>query len=251
MMPAAAPALRVHDLTVRFGGLVALKGVSLAVRLGARHGVLGPNGAGKTTLFNAIAGFVRPESGAVWVEETEVTHLPPHRRVALGLARTFQITTLLPQITALDNVLLGALVRLGRHRDPWREARRHPAAVDLARALLADLGLEPLAGTRVADLGYGEQRQLEIAVALALGPKILLLDEPTAGLSAAETRAVVDLVRRLPADLTLVIIEHDLEVVFRLADHLTVLHNGACIADGPAAEVRDDPLVREVYLGGR
>lgn len=249
-MTRPSPALEIHDLTVRFGGVTALSGVTLTVRSGGRHGILGPNGSGKTTLFNAISGFVTPHTGSIRLGGREITRLAPHRRVALGLARTFQITTLFPTLSARQNVLMAALPRLGRHRDPWHPADREEAATALADEQLRDLGLGHLAHRSVHSLGYGEQRQLEIAVALAARPRVLLLDEPTAGLSAAETAAVSDLIRRLPAALTVVLIEHDLSVVFDLTDHLTVLHHGERIADGPVAAVREDPIVKEVYLGG-
>ena len=247
---ASSPALAARGVTVRFGGLVALADLDLSVQAGARHGVLGPNGSGKTTLFNVLSGFVRPAAGRVALHGVDLTALPPHRRVAQGLARTFQITTLFPQLTAGENVLMAALVTTRRQRAVWRPARREEGARELALRTLEDLGLRRLAERPVRDLGYGEQRQLEIALALATGPRVLLLDEPTAGLSAAETGAVRDLVRGLPSELTVVLIEHDLGVVFDLADHLTVLHNGVRIADGPAEAVRDDPEVKRVYLGG-
>ncbi|MCL5266098.1 MAG: ABC transporter ATP-binding protein [Chloroflexi bacterium] len=246
----AAPVLAVRDVTVSFGGLLALSHVHLEIPAGARHGILGPNGSGKTTLFNVITGFVAPTSGSIVLRGIDATRLPPHRRVQLGLARTFQITTLFPLLTALDNVLMGALVKLGNHRGVWRAASQDKEARAVAAALLAELGLEHLAQRAVRDLGYGEQRQLEIAVALAAGPRVLLLDEPTAGLSAAETEMVSGLIRRLSSELTVVLIEHDLEVIFELADHLTVLYNGERIADGPAQVIREDPVVKGVYLGG-
>ncbi|HBY92950.1 MAG TPA: branched-chain amino acid ABC transporter ATP-binding protein [Chloroflexi bacterium] len=247
--PAPAPALLVRDVTVRFGGLLALANLDLEVKPGARHGILGPNGSGKTTLFNVITGFVAPQSGSVVIHGDDVTRLPPHRRVDLGLVRTFQITTLFPELTALENVLMGSLVKVGHHRDWWRPARQDEQARGVAEALLSRLGLDHLAGVPVREIGYGEQRQLEIAVALATAPRILLLDEPTAGLSGPETAMVSDLIQRLPDDLTVVLIEHDLEVIFDLADTLTVLYYGERIADGSTAVVREDPVVKEVYLG--
>lgn len=248
-MTGTTSVLQTKDLTVRYGGLTALDGVSFQVHGGARHGILGPNGAGKTTLFNAISGFVVPQLGSVWLGGQEVTGLAAHRRVHLGLARTFQITNLLPELTALENVLLGVLVRIGMFRDAWREARANERARERALEKLGQLNLDHLADARVGELGYGEQRQLEIATALSLDPKILLLDEPTAGLSAVELRGLLELINNLPEELTLVIIEHDLEVVFRVASQLTVLHYGEVIADGPAEDVRKQADVREAYLG--
>lgn len=250
-MSAAASALEAENVTVQFGGLLALDGVSLRVARGGRHGILGPNGAGKTTLFNVVSGFVPAQAGRISVNGVDVTHLQPHRRVMLGMVRTFQITNLLPELTALENVLLGSLVRLGHQRRIWHSARSDREAREQGLDKLRALHLDHLAEAPVGELGYGQQRQLEIALALSLEPELLLLDEPTAGLSAAETSSVLDLLVRLPSDLTLVIIEHDLEVVFKVADYLTVLHYGQCIADGPAEAVRRDPVVREVYLGAR
>lgn len=245
------PALEIHDLTVHFGGLAALSDVHMSVRKGSRHGILGANGAGKTTLFNVVSGFISPTRGRVWMFGEELTRLPPHRRARRGLARTFQITTLFLDLSALENVLMAALVSAGHDRRVAQAARDDRAARPLAERCLTDLGLGHLVETPVGAVSYGEQRLLEIAVTSALNPRLLLLDEPTAGLSAAETVAVLDLVRRLPAELTVVIIEHDLDVLFQVAEHLTVLHFGESIADGPAALVRKDPVVQEVYLGSR
>ncbi|MCC6313401.1 MAG: ABC transporter ATP-binding protein [Thermomicrobiales bacterium] len=241
--------MEVRDLTVGFGGVTALDGVTLAVRPGARHGILGPNGSGKTTLFNAVTGFVRPRAGRIVFAGADITGLPAHRRARLGLARTFQITSLFPSLSARANVAMAAREKLGVSGDPWRPAAAHAAAEERAAGLLADLGLRHLAERTVGSLGYGEQRELEIAVALALEPTLLLLDEPTAGLSVAETGALVELVRQLPAALTVVLIEHDLGVVFGLTDRLSVLLNGVLIADGPTAEVREDARVKDAYLG--
>ena len=251
MMQADSPALEIDGLTVHFGGLAALSGVQLTVRAGSRHGILGANGAGKTTLFNVVSGFITPTRGRVRMFGQEITHLPPHRRARLGLARTFQITTLFLDLTALENVLMAALVSAGHDRRVVQSARQDRTARRVAEGCLNDLGLGHLMDTPVGAVGYGEQRLLEIAVTFALNPRLLLLDEPTAGLSAAETVAVLELVRRLPPELTVIIIEHDLEVLFQVAEHLTVLHFGETIADGPAGSVRRDPVVKEVYLGSR
>lgn len=251
MTQADPPALEIDGLTVHFGGLAALSDVQLTVRAGSRHGILGANGAGKTTLFNVVSGFITPNRGRVWMFGMELTHLPPHRRARLGLARTFQITTLFLDLTALENVLMAALVSAGHHRRVVHSARHDRTARPMAERCLNDLGLGHLMDTPVGAVGYGEQRLLEIAVTSALNPRLLLLDEPTAGLSAAETAAVLDLVRRLPPALTVIIIEHDLDVLFQVAEHLTVLHFGESIADGPAWSVREDPVVKEVYLGSR
>lgn len=242
-------ALEVRDLLVQFGGVTAVDRVSLRVARGARHGILGPNGSGKTTLFNAITGLFRPRSGQILLNDIDITRTKAHQRSRLGLARTFQITSLFPSLTAHQNVAMAALVRTGRDRDPWNAATSQESASDIARATLNDLGLTRFGDRLVQSLGYGEQRQLEIAVALAAAPAILLLDEPTAGLSASETANVGELIRRLPSDLTIVLIEHDLHVVFDLTNHLTVLQNGKRIADGETSRVRTDPVVKAVYLG--
>jgi branched-chain amino acid transport system ATP-binding protein len=246
----AKPALQVQEISVCFGGMKALDRVSLNVREGARHGILGPNGAGKTTMFNVVTGFVAPDSGRVLIRGVDATRMAAHRRVGLGLARTFQITTLFPTLTALENVMMGTLAQIHHHRSVWRSSRSDQEARDLAMGLLDDLGLGSFSDAPVSEIGYGQQRQLEIALALSTNPDILLLDEPTAGLSAVETGAVRGLVERLRPELTIVIIEHDLDVIFGLANFITVLHQGDKIAEGPAEEVKENPVVKEVYLGG-
>lgn len=248
-MSADVSALTVEGLTVRFGGVVALDGVDLEVRAGSRHGVLGPNGSGKTTLFNAICGLNQPSAGRISLRGRDVSNLASHARARRGLARTFQITSLFPTLSVHDNVAMAARIRDGSDRAFWRAAEVHQDANRIAVTTLSQLGLSHLSRRLVRSLGYGEQRQLEIAVALATGPAMLLLDEPTAGLSAAETGAVTRLVQSLPVDLTVLIIEHDLGVIFDLTDHLTVLQNGKRIADGPSGVIREDPIVKAVYLG--
>jgi branched-chain amino acid transport system ATP-binding protein len=249
MSETPALALSIEGLTVRFGGVVALDGVDLAARAGSRHGILGPNGSGKTTLFNAVCGLNAPSSGRIRLLGQDVTRLAPHARARRGLARTFQITSLFPTLTVHENVAMAARVREGSDRGWWRPARDETGANAIAAEMLERLGLGHLAHRMVRNLGYGEQRQLEIAMALAAGPRVLLLDEPTAGLSAAETVAVTRLVQALPPDLTVLIIEHDLGVIFDLTDHLTVLQNGRSIADGLSGQIREDPVVKAVYLG--
>ncbi|CAN5813375.1 ABC transporter ATP-binding protein [soil metagenome] len=242
-------ALAVEGLAVRFGGVVALDGVDLEVRNGSRHGVLGPNGSGKTTLFNAISGLNKPSAGRIALLGSDVTGAPSHARARMGLARTFQITSLFPSLTVHENVAMAARVFNGSDRGFWRPSTWQQEANTSASVMLERLELDHLSRRPVRSLGYGEQRQLEIAVALATGPSVLLLDEPTAGLSAAETGAVTRLVQALPANLTVLIIEHDLGVIFDLTDHLTVLQNGTLIAGGPSGEIREDPIVKAVYLG--
>jgi branched-chain amino acid transport system ATP-binding protein len=241
--------LAVSGLSVRFGGVVALDGVDLTVQRGSRHGILGPNGSGKTTLFNAISGLNQPSAGSIELGEVDITRMASHARARIGLARTFQITSLFPTLTVHENVAMAARVSVGADRGWWRPAWKVETANEIARELLDRLGLTRLTSRPVRSLGYGEQRQLEIAVALATSPSVLLLDEPTAGLSSAETTGVTRLVRDLPADLTILIVEHDLGVIFEITDHLTVLQNGMRIADGPSGEIREDPVVKAVYLG--
>lgn len=244
-----APALSTADLTVQFGGLLALSSLELSVPKGSRYGILGPNGAGKTTLFNVISGFIKPTRGRVHLHGADVSQLPPHKRVTHGLARTFQITSLFPELSVLENVLIAALVQAGTSRVFWHRAVADTAAVTIAEAHLESLGLARLARKSVQELAYGEQRLLEIAVALASSPSILLLDEPTAGLSAAEIKSVVQLIVSLPKDLTIVMIEHDLDVIFDVSEYLTILLAGQTVAHGAANEIRHDQRVKDVYLG--
>ncbi|TXG80506.1 MAG: ABC transporter ATP-binding protein [Thermomicrobiales bacterium] len=242
-------ALAVQKLTVRFGGIVALSDVDLTVRQGSRHGILGPNGSGKTTLFNSISGLNTPASGTISLLGSDVTRQPARNRARMGLARTFQITSLFPSLTVRENVAMATRMADNVAANWWVPASTQARANSDADSMLDALHIGRLAGRAVRSLGYGEQRQLEIAMALATRPSVLLLDEPTAGLSNAETAALTDLVRTFPADLTVLIIEHDLGVIFDLTDQLTVLQNGVVIADGPSAVIREDPIVKEVYLG--
>jgi branched-chain amino acid transport system ATP-binding protein len=248
-MSAVQPLLQAREVTVRFGGVTALASVSLDVMPGSRHGILGPNGSGKTTLFNALTGLAPVQQGRVQFDGRDITRLPAHRRLQAGLVRTFQITSLFPSMTARQNMTLAALARTGRHRRLLNRAWQEEQAAEIVDEVLDVCGLRGIAERPVRFLGYGEQRQLEIAVALTRGPRLLLLDEPTAGLSASETDAIAELIRQLPGTITIALIEHDLGVVFRLVDRLTVLHHGERIADGAAAEVREDERVRAVYLG--
>ena len=246
---AAVPALSVSGVSRSFGGLRAVEDVALSVEPGERRALIGPNGAGKSTLFNLIAGELPPSAGRIALFGRDVTRLPPHRRVALGLARTFQMNTLFPTLTVMENLLLAvhgvAPTKLRLHRPvaSYREQR------DRARRVLDAVGLEGSDEIAAQTLSHGEQRQLEIALALASRPRILLLDEPTAGLSAAESTRVTELLRRLDPDMSLLVIEHHMEVVFGVTDRITVLHHGKVVAEGSRDEVRADPLVAEIYLG--
>ena len=242
-------ALAVEGLIHDFGGLRALAGVDVAVAPGERLTILGPNGAGKTTLFNLITGVYRPQVGLIRLFDHDVTALKPHRRARLGLGRTFQITTLFPDLSVLDSVLLAVQgadsVRFALHRP--RTAYAHLFA--RAASLLGEWGLLDRRHVPTRQLSYGEQRQVELILALAGSPRVLLLDEPTAGLSPAETAAVVAMIRRFSRDITVLLIEHDMDVALELADRVIVLHQGRVLAAGTTEEIRRDPRVAEIYLG--
>jgi branched-chain amino acid transport system ATP-binding protein len=243
----AAPILRTERLSVRFGGLTALNQVSLAVTRGEIRAIIGPNGAGKSTLFNCLTGVIRPTGGRILLDGEDVTGLSPDRISQKSLARSYQITNILPRATVLENVRIAAQSR----RHAWSLLRHHRAyrdVIDRARRALAAVGLADKESELASELSHGEQRNLEIGIALATEPKLLCLDEPTAGMSVAETHATVELVRRIAADLTIMIVEHDMEVVMGLAHTITVLHYGEVLAEGPPAEIQANPRVQEVYL---
>ncbi|HEV8531036.1 MAG TPA: ABC transporter ATP-binding protein [Methylomirabilota bacterium] len=242
-------ALRLDGVSKYFGGLQAVGDVSLAVRAGERRALIGPNGAGKTTLFNLISGSLPVSTGAISFFGRDVTGIPTHRRAAQGLARTFQITNLFADLTVLDNCLL-AIQAVTRAR--FAMLRPLTAFRDLHAAALAALeavGLGAVGDVPVRNLSHGEQRQLEIALALAGKPRLLLLDEPTAGLSPAESRLMADLLTRLDPAITVLMIEHDMDIALELSAQVTVLHYGRVIADGSREEIRADAQVREIYLG--
>jgi branched-chain amino acid transport system ATP-binding protein len=243
------PALRLAAVAKVFGGLQAVGGVDLWVRPGERRAIIGPNGAGKTTLFNLISGDLAATSGRIALFGQDVTRLPAHRRAALGLARTFQITTLFPSLTVLENMLLAVQALAPARLVFYRPLGAYGDLHARAREVLASVGLAGREGETVRQLSHGEQRQLEVALALAGRPRLLLLDEPTAGLSPAESLAMTALLARLDPAMTLLIIEHDMDVAFGLADRVMVLHNGRVVADGSREAVRADPLVAEIYLG--
>jgi len=224
-------------------------GVDLAVQPGERRAIIGPNGAGKTTLFNLISGELGVSTGAIHLFDRDITGLPPHRRAALGLARTFQITNLFPSLSALENGLLAVQALTRTKFAMLRPLERFTRLKERALAALRAVGLEDRAATTVRNLSHGEQRQLEIALALAGQPRVLLLDEPTAGLSPGESQLMADLLRGLDPAMTVLIIEHDMDIALQIALHVTVLHYGRVIADGPREAVKADPLVREIYLG--
>lgn len=243
-------ALAVKSLCKSFGGLRVTADVNLAVAPGERRLIIGPNGAGKTTLFNLITGEIKPDSGTISLFDRDITRTPSRRRAHLGVARTYQIITLFPHDTILHNVTL-ALLGLSPLR--WNPFTRLDAQHDLlarAHAVLASVSLDHLAARPLAQTSYGERRRVEIAMALAQSPKVLLLDEPFAGLSTNERRDVRVLLSAIPRDVTIVIIEHDMDVALEFAERITLLHFGEVITEGTRAEVVADPRTREVYLGG-
>jgi branched-chain amino acid transport system ATP-binding protein len=242
-------ALRLEAVSKSFGGLRAVDDVALAVRAGERRALIGPNGAGKTTLFNLIAGALPVTAGRITLFGADVTGMAQHRRAALGLARTFQITNLFPTLTVLQNVVLAAQACTPARFAMLRPVSRFAELDARARQALAAVGLDDRASRRVRQLSHGEQRQLEIALALAGRPRVLLLDEPAAGLSQAEAQLMTALLQRLDPAITLLIIEHDMDIALEVARDVTVLHYGRVIADGPREVVRADPMVREIYLG--
>ena len=245
----AASALSVRDLGKTFGGVTAVETVALSLEVGERHAIIGPNGAGKTTLFHLIAGELVPTSGRIALFGRDVTKLPAHRRVALGLGRTFQINTLFPDLTVLENALLAVHGVCSSRLRLHRTVSSFRAQWEQALAVLDSVGLAGKERLLARTLSHGEMRQLEVALALASRPKILLLDEPTAGLSTAESHRLTSLLGRLERSITLLVIEHDMDVVFGLADRITVLHHGKVAAAGTSVEVKANPLVSEIYLG--
>jgi branched-chain amino acid transport system ATP-binding protein len=245
----AQPMLELRGLSKRFGGLTATDNVDLSVPTGALHALIGPNGAGKTTLINQVTGDLRHDAGAIALAGVDIGALPPWERVRCGLARTFQISQLLPQYSVLDNVALAVQVRQGHSFRFFADARKNSVARDQAMAQLQAVGLAARASSQVADLGQGECKQLELAVALATQPSLLLLDEPMAGLSPLESQEMVDLLATLKGKVTMVLVEHDMDAVFALADRISVLVYGRVVASGTGDEIKADEAVRVAYLG--
>jgi branched-chain amino acid transport system ATP-binding protein len=242
-------ALELRGLEKAFGGLRVTRGVSLAVEPGERRLIIGPNGAGKTTLFNLITGELRSDAGSVWLFGRDITRIPSRRRAHLGLARTYQIITLFSGDTLLRNVTL-SLLGLSRSRwNPLTRLDRHEALIAAARQTLARVGLDHLADRPLGQTAYGERRRVEIAMALAQNPKVLLLDEPFAGLSSDERRDVALLLTAIPREVTIVMIEHDMDVALDFAERITVLHFGKVEVEGTRGEVVAHPRTREIYLG--
>jgi branched-chain amino acid transport system ATP-binding protein len=243
------PLLQVAGLTKRFGGVIAADAIALDIAAGECHAVIGPNGAGKTTLIGLLAGELAAECGSIRFEGRDISGLAVHTRSQLGVARSFQITSLFADFTALDNVALAVQAHAGHSFHFWKDARGEAALREPALQALEAVGLAGRAEVRVDRLSHGEQRQLEIAVALATRPRLLLLDEPMAGLGPDESARMVAMLRRLKGDITMLLIEHDMETVFALADRITVLVYGRVMASGDPLAVRADAAVREAYLG--
>jgi branched-chain amino acid transport system ATP-binding protein len=243
------PILQARGLGKQFRGFRAVDGVDLDIAAETVHALVGPNGAGKSTLFNLLTGFLRPSSGRITLDGADVTGLSPERVARLGVARSFQITTLFPQVTAREHVELALQARTGLGWRFWRSERQLGRFRDRALALLDDVGLVDAAEVPAAALAYGRKRALELAVALALDPRVLLLDEPTAGMGAEDIDRTIDLIRRIRPGRTVVLVEHNMSVVKNLADRVTVLQRGAVLVEGGYAEVRADPRVITAYLG--
>jgi branched-chain amino acid transport system ATP-binding protein len=246
-----APVLELQGLSKRYGALQVTRDVNLQLAAGARHALIGPNGAGKSTLVHQITGLVRPNAGRVLLAGSDVTTLAPQARVRRGLARTFQINSLFDRLTVGENVALALAARHGLDGRFGRPLARRPALLDEAAALLESVGLLTLAQRPVQALAYGQRRLVEIALALALQPQVLLLDEPVAGVPSTEGHRLFELLERLPAEVAVLVIEHDMALVFRFARRITVLVEGAVLLEGPTDEVRRDARVRDVYLGTR
>jgi branched-chain amino acid transport system ATP-binding protein len=241
--------LVIQNLVKRFGDLVVTNDVSLQLDVGARHALIGPNGAGKSTLVHQLSGVLRPNSGRVLLDGCDVTHLSARRRVALGLGRTFQIANLFQRLTVFHNIFLALSARAGIGHTFWRPASRNAALIEEGEEIAATFGLSRCLARPVAEISYGEQRLLEIAVAMALRPKVLLLDEPAAGLPKSDIQGVLDGLALLPTETAILLIEHDMLIVREFATVVSVLVEGRIVASGSPGEVLESEIVRSVYLG--
>ncbi|MGH8852596.1 MAG: ABC transporter ATP-binding protein [Casimicrobiaceae bacterium] len=241
--------LRTEGLTRSFGAFKANSNISLAFEAGARHAIIGPNGAGKTTLINLLTGALAPSAGEVFLDEEEITDLAQHIRVKRGMTRTFQINTLFPRLTVMESVMLACCERAGGGGVWWLPVSRARPQIDEARDILARLRLDRDASVESRELPYGKQRLLEIALALATKPRVLLLDEPAAGIPAAESAELFGVIAALPRDVSIIFVEHDMDLVFRFAEKITVLVGGTVLVEGSPEEIARDRRVREVYLG--
>ena len=245
------PVLETHALTIRFGGHVAVDGVSCAFRAGTLTAIVGPNGAGKTTYFNLVSGQLRATSGRVSLYGEDISRLSAPQRAHRGIGRAFQLTSLFPRLTVLENVRLAVQSRAGRGRDLWSRSGRHVELVEKAEHFLERVALAGRRDALAAGLPHGDQRKLEVAILLALEPDVFMFDEPTAGMSVDEVPVILDLIHQIRAagDKTVLLVEHKMDVVRSLADRIVVLHQGALVADGAPAEVMASPIVQEAYLG--
>jgi branched-chain amino acid transport system ATP-binding protein len=241
--------LRTEALCKQWGGFKANTDISLTFEPGARHALIGPNGAGKTTFINLLTGGFPPSSGKVWLGDEDITRLAQHERVKRGMTRTFQINTLFAGMTVLESVMLAICERRGLQKVWWKTVANHADVVEEAMALLATLKLTREANSITRSMAYGKQRLVEIALALATRPTILLLDEPAAGIPSAESKELFEVIAGLPRDVTVLFIEHDMGLVFRFADRITVLVGGKVLTEGTPEEIAADPRVKEVYLG--
>lgn len=243
--------LQVENMSMRFGDLVALHEVDLAVRPNTVHAIIGPNGAGKTTLFNILTGRLRPTSGRARYRGREITGLPVHRRVRLGISRSFQITSVFQELTVRENVRLAAQgAHSSRSLDFWRHVARQRSSHERADAVLERVGLDPVAGVLAGELSHGRQRILEVAMALAPGPQLMLLDEPTSGMGVEDIDMMQSLLTDLGQDHTLVVIEHNMTLTMRVADRISVLVGGEVLTEGTPDDIRRSPAVQKAYLGG-
>jgi branched-chain amino acid transport system ATP-binding protein len=241
--------LELANVSKHFGGVFATDDVTLDVKRGEVHALIGPNGAGKTTLVAQISGDLASDSGTIVFEGADVTHAPQHRRVRAGLARSYQVTSIFRRLSVLDNLALAVQARSGSSFSFWRPVASESALADEARALAAQIGLSAREGAVAATLAHGEQRALEVGLALATRPKLVLLDEPTAGMGPEESQAVIALVERIRSQVAVLLVEHDMDAVFRLADRISVLVSGRVIASGAPEAIRSHPEVRKAYLG--
>ena len=244
-----SPVLETRGLVKHFGGIVATNDVALSVAKGARHALIGPNGAGKTTVINLLTGVLRPTAGRIMLDGQDITGLEPHKRVQLGIARTFQINQLFADLTPLETIGLAVSERMELGRQWWRTVGSKGIVIEEAVEILQRFHLADVMDERTLNLPYGKQRLLEIALAIACRPRVLLLDEPAAGVPEAQRRDILDAVAALPDDVTVLLIEHDMDIVFSFADRISVLVNGALFVEGPPEEVAADPRVKAVYLG--
>ena len=244
-----APALATRGLSKSFGSLVVARNIEIALPKGVRYALIGPNGAGKTTLINLMTGMLQPGAGRIFLDDVDITALPPEQRVRRGLVRTYQVNSLFPHLTALESVTLAVCERTRAARTWWRQLGAYPHEIDEAYAILAALKLGTVCHRVTRELAYGQQRLLEIALALATRPKVLLLDEPAAGVPREESKELFAAIAGLSSEITVLFIEHDMELVFRFATRVIVMVGGRVLVEGPPPEIANDPQVRAVYLG--